>query len=301
MPEIVLGGVQFGLAYGISNQHSLPISITEAGDIISYAKSNGITKIDTACAYGNSEALIGSILESQGINDFNIITKILPFFTSDNIYKEQIKLVEESFIASLVKLHQKKIYGLMIHHADDLLKPGGDALYQLLLNLKQQGLVNKIGCSFYYREQMDRVLNKYSLDMVQVPASIFDQRLLKDNYLSAQSQNMEVYVRSLFLQGLIFLNESQLPENIKFAAAPYLKKINAACNKYGLSKIELALAYFKDKDYLKLVIGVTSQNELDGIITTNTKISDLNSSAIDFDDFAIYDATVLNPGLWTKQ
>ena len=52
--KITLGTVQFGINYGISNQHGVP-SDTELQTIFKVAKSSGIQQLDTAKAYGNAE------------------------------------------------------------------------------------------------------------------------------------------------------------------------------------------------------------------------------------------------------
>ena len=235
MPRLVLGGAQLGLAYGISNASAMPTSLSEAEAILTYASTHDIKKIDTAAAYGDSEGLLGAILHRPGLQEFKVITKTLPLPSLDTIDSKALQLVKETFLRSLEKLKQASVYALMVHHADDLLKVNSNRLYDWLLELKAQGLVDKIGCSFYTREQLDKALAKFSLDIIQVPANIFDQRLLENEYLIRLSQSMEIHVRSVFLQGLIFLDVARLPENIKNLAKPYLNAFNNIAQQNGLS------------------------------------------------------------------
>ena len=70
MGKLVLGTVQFGLDYGINNAMG-QVPIDEVKDILNFAKKSGITSLDTASGYGNSEQILGKV----GINDFQVVTK----------------------------------------------------------------------------------------------------------------------------------------------------------------------------------------------------------------------------------
>ena len=63
--RLALGTVQFGLVYGINNPRG-KIPEDEAEEILRYAFSGGIDTLDTARAYGASEALLGRILRKTG-------------------------------------------------------------------------------------------------------------------------------------------------------------------------------------------------------------------------------------------
>lgn len=58
---MALGGVQFGLDYGVTNANG-KVSENEAIAIIRHAITEGIQYIDTAAAYGDSERVIGKSL-----------------------------------------------------------------------------------------------------------------------------------------------------------------------------------------------------------------------------------------------
>ena len=69
--NFILGTAQFGLNYGISNNTG-QIKENEVKKIIHYCNEVGITNFDTAQAYGNSEEILGSILNENAA----ITTKI---------------------------------------------------------------------------------------------------------------------------------------------------------------------------------------------------------------------------------
>lgn len=296
MLKLVLGSVQFGLAYGISNQSARAVPNEEVAKIIEYAHAHEINCIDTAATYGKSEVVIGETIRHR---DFKLITKTPPFFKDSVITESHLQAIRNAFQDSLQRLKRNKIYGLMVHHADDLLKAGGAALFELLLELKAQGLVEKIGCSFYTRAQIEAVSGRYALDIMQVPINIFDQRLLDGNFLvNLQQQGLEVYARSIFLQGLIFLTPEVLPENIKKSGSESLLKLKELGEYYRLSALELALAFFKDLANINLVVGVTSLAELRQIHQAFNKIMDLTIDPEIFKSLACHDPILVNPSLW---
>ena len=57
--ELSLGTVQLGVSYGINNQSGKP-DRTQAFGILDTALTNGISALDTAAAYGDSEQSSGS-------------------------------------------------------------------------------------------------------------------------------------------------------------------------------------------------------------------------------------------------
>jgi aryl-alcohol dehydrogenase-like predicted oxidoreductase len=56
--RLALSTVQFGLPYGIANQAG-PVSRSEVKSMLQFALANGVDSLDTAIAYGDSEACLG--------------------------------------------------------------------------------------------------------------------------------------------------------------------------------------------------------------------------------------------------
>ena len=137
--KLVLGAVQFGLDYGISNTNG-KIGEDQAFKILDFAWQSGINTLDTAASYGDSEQVIGKL---SNRNKWNFITKI-PHFSGQKISKDQLKFIDIAFKQSLINLQKKYIDTLLIHSVDDLLKTGGDQLFAKIKKLKELGLVNKI-------------------------------------------------------------------------------------------------------------------------------------------------------------
>ena len=81
-------------------------------------------------------------------------------------------------------LKQESIYGVLIHNADDLLKLGGDKIFNQLKSLKQQGFITKIGVSAYTGNQLQKIIDVFDFDFVQLPFNILDYRLINNGILS---------------------------------------------------------------------------------------------------------------------
>lgn len=293
MKNLVLGTVQFGLPYGVANKAGQVVPIAETKKIIKAAHANGVAILDTAHAYGNSEKILGQALNELAL-EFNIVTKTPAFSKQTQIGGDEIAAVKAAFAQSLFDLKQRQVYALMIHHADDLLKPGSEALYDLLCELKASGQVKKIACSFYNPQQLEKVLAKFPLDLIQIPLNLFDQRFLQNNLLqSLQQQKIEVHARSIFLQGLLLLAPEQLPEAMHYAK-PWVEKLRKTCQELQLTPLQLLLTFIKQLKDIFYVVGFQQLQEFEQVVNTILPLH----SAIDFTPWALQDERVINPTLW---
>ena len=171
--KLGIGSVQFGLDYGISNRSgATPPSDVQL--ILDRAGAAGVRIIDTAPLYGTAEEVLGKCLPHS--HRFDIVTKT-PSFT-DIPESARVGHLKRVFERSLTRLGTNRVYGLLMHHADDLLKPGGEALYEAMTALKHAGKVARIGASIYEPEQVDRLLERFAIDLIQVPVNVLDQRLV---------------------------------------------------------------------------------------------------------------------------
>ena len=177
--RIGLGTVQFGMDYGVSNSGG-QTTVEEAANIIQSAAKSGIRFIDTAASYGESETVLGELLPAD--NYFDIVTKTVALRT-ERVGETECAMLKSTFLNSLNKLKLESVYGLLIHDASDLECDGADTLFETLLELKESGEAQKIGMSVYNEAQIDMVLDNYPIDIIQLPLSILDQRLLKSGHL----------------------------------------------------------------------------------------------------------------------
>ena len=277
--KLALGTVQFGLDYGITN-HGGQVVIDEVKDILDYAKINNIDTLDTAARYGNSEQILGEV----GVNNYRIITKSTPL-------KNGVDGVIKGFYQSLDNLNIGQVDGLLIHNIDDVKDKRFGDLFHKLNELKEKGLINKIGFSTYTPDQVDFLLENFDFDLIQVPFNVFDTRLIEGGQLQAlKKKNIEIHARSIFLQGVLldFDNLSSYFSKWK----KQFDKYQSTVEKSGLSLLEYALNFTLNVQEIdKILVGVNSADQLKEIVQAKKKQSSLSAFPID-------DIALLNPGLW---
>jgi len=284
--KMVLGTAQFGLDYGISNQVGV-VSTTEIALILQHAKNLGFSGLDSAAVYGDSERQLGSIPASQ---DYAIYTKLPALVTSG--YEGW----HQTFCQSLAKLKRNFLNGLFLHEAKDLLGSEQKNVYRFLSKLKVEGLINQIGVFVYSVDELEYIIERYKIDIVQLPLNIFDQRFTKNGFLKKlKEKEIEIQARSIFLQGLLLMSLNQLPFSF-LKLSKNIKKLDELCKKQNISRLACCLAYvLKQSDVDALVLGVTSFSELFEIAK---EIEGLPSIDACWDDFLIEDKNIIIPKNW---
>ena len=288
MSKLGLGTVQFGTDYGLNSLDG-QVRPQEVKKILNYARSKQIVLLDTAPAYGNSEEILGGINNSE----FQVVTKTRHFDTL-KITNDEVSLLNKDFNNSLKKLNQIKIYGLLIHNADDLLKPGGEKILDLLQKFKQTNKLMKVGVSVYDHIKLHSILDNFDIDMVQLPFNIIDRRMLDSGMLaSLYKKGIEVHARSVFLQGLLLMSAKLMPS--KFNRWNNLWKLwHEWLHDNRISPVEASVRYaISFSEISKVLVGVDSVNQLKEIYKASSgtlpKIPDELQTA---------DADLLNPSNW---
>jgi len=288
--KISLGTVQFGVDYGI-NSTSGQVKSSEVINILNYAQQCGINLLDTAPAYGNSEKALGD----ANIKGFNIVTKTRHFSQTVITNKEMDKLSGD-LDQSLKTLKQKSLYGLLVHNADDLFKIGADKIINQLQAFKQQGLISNIGVSIYTGDQLQKIIDRFDIDLVQLPFNILDKRLLDSGVLDKiHNRGIEVHARSVFLQGLLLMTEQSRPK--QFNRWEGLWKLwHEWLNDNKLTALEATIRYvISMPEISKVLVGVDSKGQLRDIV----KAADGKLPALPEELFTD-DADLLNPSSWSN-
>lgn len=276
--KIAIGTVQFGLAYGISNQHG-QTGKQEAKRILDVALKHGITTLDTAQEYGESEQVLGEI---HG-HHFDIVTKV-KLNTTDLSVQE---LVPKSY----ERMGVETLYG-MLYHNEVSLRENPESL-KYLIECKQQGKLKKLGYTGVTSpEVFERLINQFGLpDIVQVPYSLLDRRF--ENLLKQlHEQGVEIHTRSAFLQGLFFLSPDKLHPHFD-AIKPFLEALS---EKYPTASEKAAalLSFVLEKPFIdKAVIGLNNAGQLESNINHLKTVEEI--------DLALPESVsdeILMPNLW---
>ena len=122
--------------------------------------------------------------------------------------------------AQLGRLGVNQVDAILAPSATDLFSAHGPALWDRMRALKDQGLCKRIGVSVYASDDPVGFARRFKPDVVQAPASLLDQRLLIDGTLAELAgMGVEVHLRSIFLNGLLFLPPDRAPNHLKAAAS----------------------------------------------------------------------------------
>lgn len=255
-PQLCLGTVQFGLPYGITNQAGQVLE-EEVSRILNLAASSGIDLLDTAQAYGTAEAVLGRCWPMASPR--RLISKLPAGAVRQNW--------EKNLITSLQRLQAHKLDGFLLHRASDLLAPDGKALLDWLEGLRERGLVERIGVSIYDAYELEG-LPLDRLQLVQLPLSVYDQRLIRDGTVSRlQDLGVAVHVRSVLLQGLVLQEPEQWPAHLSVAFRDHHAQWLDRLHQEGVSPLAGALGFIRSCEGVEAVLfGVVSGQELTQVL-----------------------------------
>ena len=285
--KLILGTVQMGLYYGINNQHG-QTSIEESHQILLKANKSGITTLDTAEAYGSAHSIIGNFHRNHPAIKFKIITKVPGDFNEISL--------ELKVKGYLNDLGVNRLEVLMFHSFDSY-KNNLSAL-KSLIKLKSAGLIKHIGVSAYTNEQLEYLLDKDEITIVQLPFNLLDNYSLRGALLEElKLKGKIIHTRSVFLQGLFFKKDTDANEIVQKLQSE-LDILNQLVSQYSCSMEELALSYcLQCKNIDNVVIGVDSVDHLNANLKASSYI--INEEIIEkINNIKINDVDLLNPSLW---
>lgn len=255
-PQLCLGTVQFGLPYGVTN-HSGQVPEDEVRRIFQFAASSGIRLLDTAQAYGTAETVLGRCWPADVSR--RLVSKLPAGAPRRNW--------EDSLITSMERLNAQTLDGFLLHRASDLLAPDGKELLSWLDSLRERQLVDRIGISIYDDSELEG-LPLDRLQLVQLPLSIYDQRLIRNGTINKlQDLGIAVHVRSVLLQGLLLKSPSDWPAYLSPAFRNHHARWLKQLDRDGVPPLAGALDFVRGCEGVEAVLcGVLSQKELVEIV-----------------------------------
>ncbi len=245
--KIVLGTAQLGFKYGINNTSK--INSKEKMDILKYAISIGVNYLDTASNYKKAENEIGNFIE-ESKKKINVISKFS---------YPQITEVKNS----LKKLKLNKLHALLIHNPDFVFNKNlsDKIINNYLLNIKKK--CNYVGASFNFPSELIKFKKIRVAKLYQIPFNILDRRW--NNILLKKKLDEKIYVRSIFLQGLLLSeNINVCPKKIRSEfkrIKAKLLKIVKRLDRFDIKDLLISYVnYFKKID--KIIIGIDNIDQL---------------------------------------
>ena len=251
MGKLGLGAVQFGMDYGINNSRG-QVPYGEVFEILDRAVGAGIEVIDTAYAYGVSQKIIGEYVKRKNPN-FKIVTKI----SKEDQIDESIEGLEE--ILGI------KPYAVLFHSFEDY--KGNSGGLDLLINKKKDGKIEKIGFSLYYPSQLEYIFdNDIPADIIQVPYSVFDRRF-EGLFAKAKKKGMEIHVRSIFLQGVVFKSPETIIREPLSILRDKVKCLQDISKEIGVSVSNICVAFAASNEFIdNVLVGVDTLENFNEII-----------------------------------
>ncbi len=295
--KLCLGTVQFGMNYGIRGQKQP--SLEDAVKMLDCATQNGIEAIDTAHSYGTAEDVVGAFLKQKTIprEKLFISSKFHPNMLDEVSPKDYQKVIQENLEMQLKRLHTNYLDAYLFHSSRYAFN---DGMLEAMFQVKQQGKTKHCGVSVYYPDEAKKCIESPFVDFMQLPFSIFDQRMAKEGVLNPQNK-VDIHSRSAFIQGLILMKEAEVPPFLE-KAKPIVRKIDDLCQKYQVSRISLAINFVKQFDAIShLVFGVDNIAQL----KENIEIFDASFPKEILQDiskeFENIETNIIMPSLWVKK
>ena len=253
--SLVLGGVQFGMTYGIANNTGRP-SDDELRRILALAENSGVTHVDTAAGYGESEERIGGALTAR--SPLKIITKLPPDVSS-------AQGACDAVAQSLQRLRRKRLDAVLLHRFEHFRAADG-AVWRTLVEAQAAAHVDHIGVSIYHPDQLRALLEEPAATLIQLPFNILDQRWLAPDLQAAIAArpDMILHGRSALLQGLLTLGDPvrwPCDRSLAERCIVTLADLARLFNRRGV--IDLCFAYARAQSWLAgIVVGAETAAQM---------------------------------------
>lgn len=238
--KIILGTANYNTSYGLLKNKMKKRDFIE---ILHICKKNKINKIDTASGYKD----FSKILDKKK-NNWEIFTKIK---ISKNSYVKEFE--------KILKIYANYKINLLLHNTLDL---KNNNFKNFIKKIKKRKNI-KIGVSVYDAKEIFESYKKIKFDFVQAPGNLFDNRIILNlkikNFL--KRNKIKLFVRSIFLQGILCLDESLITERFEAFKDPIKQIKKEFGNKKNIIK-ELSLQWIASHKIVDgYVLGVDNKKQ----------------------------------------
>ena len=284
---LCLGAANFGTTYGIGGNEK-KLDSPQVLRILRAANRAGFSQLDTASSYENSEQIIGDILPEN--TNWVVTTKLrLSEGTDANSIAQAVK-------KSLKLTKQNRFWSVLLHDSKALFAGDSEEVQRGLHEIVESGLTQHVGISAYNESEIVQAKMLFPLlSVFQIPENVCDRRLANSANLPAlASDGNHIFVRSVFLQGLLLMDPHTLPKKVA-SASSNLKELQEFCEKLGITTLELCVGYAKSLAWTSgLIFGVNSEQQVLEISNALNSLIDVDySKAPKLDDW------LLDPRNWS--
>jgi aryl-alcohol dehydrogenase-like predicted oxidoreductase len=262
--SIVVGTANFRQVYGI-NKTTMSVGESDSRLILSEVANRSGMLVDSANSYGDIEKFIGV----NFANRFNsrITTKIL--FPPDATEEKVVQMIE----ISLSRMSQTSFAAVLVHNPEILLMPNGKKIAIGLQRAVEKGLTKRIGASCYSSSELIILSTEYPmLNSFQLNSNVaFRIDKNNDALVKMSNSNIYIYVRSIFLQGLLLLPVDKVPAHLE-GLTEVVTEIEKHCENEQISKLSYCLDYARSLEWATgIVVGVDSHENFIQILKESEK------------------------------
>ena len=241
--NIILGTAQFGGKYGVANKEKLKKK--DLNNIFRFANEIGVNKIDTALNY---KGVHNKIAKNKFGKKFDVISKGNLDITRNNSFINKFNKTLKTFYPNKLKyflIHNFYECYYKEKNINDILK-------------KNKFIKSKIGIYVYSPEEIKKV-NSEIFKLIQIPFNLCDYR-----WKNIRSEiKKKIVVRSIFLQGIFFCKDNEIPIKIKSEVKKIKTKIKIFVKKFKrFNSKDLLLNYVKYYNFKGIVVGVDNERHL---------------------------------------
>ena len=282
--KLGLGAAQFGLDGGPPRRGRSPEA--EVREMLNLAAKSELRLLDAGAASSHGEAVLGAVSP-----------KPFPFAVTVKAARGDRggDYVEREARASLARLGLERADAIIVQSAGDLFSTSGLEAWDRLKRLREAGLFARVGISAYVSDDPAGLARRFTPDLIQAPASLLDQRLLVDGSLSRiRDMGVAVHLRSIFLNGLLFLPPDRIPSQIRGAAAR-LSRARRLIAEGRSDPLQAALGFALSRPEANAVIvGAATVAELSAVLAAAVS----PPPDLDWDDMALDDPQALDAPRW---
>jgi aryl-alcohol dehydrogenase-like predicted oxidoreductase len=230
------------------------MSDAEAFATVAMAADAGVHLIDLAAQRPDGERVLGEVLPPT--SSLRLVLKTGPMVESADALERRAR-------SALQRLGRERAHALVVQSPSTLLGAHGAEFWDRMRRLRDDGLIEAIGISACVCDDPLGLARRFKPDLMQLPASLLDQRLIVDGTLAEiAALGVEIHLRSVFMQGILFLASHELPAEMA-ALTPGLSRIRRILAQAGTDPLQAALAFALSRaEASTVIVGVTCPSEL---------------------------------------
>jgi spore coat polysaccharide biosynthesis protein SpsF (cytidylyltransferase family)/aryl-alcohol dehydrogenase-like predicted oxidoreductase len=265
--SLVLGTAQLAAPYGSIRKTRAP-SPEESTALVHTAIRHGITHIDTARAYPDSEARLGAALADGWTGRVQVITKLalLAEVPAEASAAKVRAAVDASVAESRYALRLAALPVLLLHRAAHLDAWNG-AAWNRLKEMHYDGIIGVLGVSVQSLEEARAALAVPEVRHIQLACNILDTRWEKGELatLIAARTDVTVHARGALLQGLLLTSDPAVWPKIQgldvAGLSDWLTQMARRLNRRDVA--DLCYAWLRAQDWIDaVVVGMESEAQM---------------------------------------